>query len=55
MLWPNGLKEQITAVFLEAFPYLKIVVHEIVGSPGDAGVGPASQAPTLARWLGFCW
>ena len=38
MLWPNGLKEQITAVFLDAFPYLKIVVHEIVGSPGDAGV-----------------
>ena len=32
------LKEQITAVFLEAFPYLTIVVHEIVGSPGDAGV-----------------
>ena len=30
---PNGLKDQITSVFLSAFPDLKIVVHEIFGSP----------------------
>ena len=35
---PAGLKEVLTGVFLKAFPDLKIVIHEIFGSPGRAGV-----------------
>ena len=35
---PNGLKDQITSVYLKAFPDLQIVIHEIIGSPGRAGV-----------------
>ena len=34
---PNGLKEMLP-MFFQAFPDLKIVVHEIVGSAGRAGV-----------------
>ena len=35
---PDGLKQLITGLFLPAFPDLAIVVHEIVGSHGRAGV-----------------
>ncbi len=34
---PQGLKDLIP-VFLKAFPDMKIVIHEIVGSSGRAGV-----------------
>jgi predicted ester cyclase len=33
---PNGLKKLIP-MFLKAFPDLKIIIHEIVGSSGHAG------------------
>jgi predicted ester cyclase len=34
---PNGLK-QLMPLFFEAFPDMKIVIHEIIGSRGHAGV-----------------
>lgn len=35
---PGGLKPLITGLFLPAFPDLAVVVHEVVGSGGRAGV-----------------
>ncbi len=49
---PDGLKEQITSVFLSAFPDLKIVVHEIVGSPGRAGVRASITGTHLGEVMG---
>ena len=49
---PNGLKDQITSVFLSAFPDLKIVVHEIFGSPGRAGVRASITGTHLGEVMG---
>lgn len=49
---PNGLKDQITSVFLVAFPDLKIVVHEIVGSPNRAGVRASITGTHLGEVMG---
>ena len=49
---PNGLKGQITSVFLSAFPDLKIVVHEIFGSPGRAGVRASITGTHLGEVMG---
>ena len=49
---PDGLKEQITSVFLTAFPDLRIVVHEIVGSPGRAGVRASITGTHLGAVMG---
>ena len=49
---PDGLKEQITSVFLSAFPDLKIIVHEIVGSPGRAGVRASITGTHLGEVMG---
>ena len=49
---PEGLKEQITSVFLSAFPDLRIVVHEIFGSPGRAGVRASITGTHLGEVMG---
>ena len=49
---PEGLKRLITSVFLTAFPDLKIVVHEIVGSPGRAGVRASITGTPLGEVMG---
>ena len=49
---PEGLKDQIVSVFLKAFPDLKIVVHEIVGSPGRAGVRASITGTHLGEVMG---
>ena len=49
---PGGLKEQITSVFLKAFPDLAIVVHEIFGSPGRAGVRASITGTHLGEVMG---
>ncbi len=49
---PAGLKEVLSKVFLPAFPDLKIVVHEIVGSPGRAGVRAAITGTHLGEVMG---
>ncbi len=49
---PDGLKGLITSVFLVAFPDLKIVVHEIVGSPGRAGVRASITGTHLGDVMG---
>ena len=49
---PNGLKDQITSVFLTAFPDLKIVVHEIVGSQSRAGVRASITGTHLGEVMG---
>ncbi len=48
----DGLKDQITSVFLKAFPDMKIVVHEIVGSPGRAGVRASITGTHLGEVMG---
>lgn len=49
---PAGLKDQIASVFLKAFPDMKIVVHEIVGSPGRAGVRASIIGTHLGEVMG---
>ncbi len=49
---PDGLKDQITSIFLTAFPDLKIIVHEIVGSPGRAGVRASITGTHLGEVMG---
>ena len=49
---PEGLKDQIVAVFLKALPDLEIVVHEIVGSPGRAGVRASITGTHLEEVMG---
>lgn len=49
---PEGLKDQITSVFLKAFPDMKIVVHEIVGSPNHAGVRASITGTHLGEVMG---
>ena len=49
---PDGLKEQITSVFLKAFPDLRIVVHEIFGSHGMAGVRASITGTHLGEVMG---
>ncbi len=49
---PDGLKGLITSVFLKAFPDLTIVVHEIVGSPGRAGVRASITGTHLGDVMG---
>ena len=49
---PGGLKDQITSVFLSAFPDLQIVVHEIFGSPGRAGVRASITGTHLGEVMG---
>ena len=49
---PSGLKEQITSVFLQAFPDMQIVVHEIFGSPGRAGVRASITGTHVGEVMG---
>ena len=49
---PEGLKSLITSIFLTAFPDLKIIVHEIVGSPGRAGVRASITGTHLGEVMG---
>ena len=49
---PDGLKGLITSIYLTAFPDLKIVVHEIVGSPGRAGVRASITGTHLGEVMG---
>ncbi len=49
---PDGLKGLIRGVFLEAFPDLRIVVHEIVGSAGRAGVRASITGTHLFEMCG---
>jgi predicted ester cyclase len=48
---PEGLKDLIP-MFLAAFPDLKIVVHEIVGSAGHAGVRASIAGTHLGEIFG---
>ncbi len=48
---PDGLK-QILPVFRQAFPDIKIVVHEIVGSEGRAGVRATITGTHLGEIFG---
>ncbi len=48
---PDGLKKLIP-MFLKAFPDLKIVVHEIVGSTGRAGVRASITGTHLGEIFG---
>lgn len=49
---PDGLKKLIPG-FLKAFPDLKIVVHEIVGSAGRAGVRASITGTHLGEIFGI--
>ena len=48
---PQGLKNQFP-MFFSAFPDLKIVVHEIVGASGHAGVRASITGTHLGEILG---
>lgn len=48
---PDGLK-QLMPMFLKAFPDLKIVIHEIIGSPGHAGVRASLTGTHLGELFG---
>ena len=45
-------ENQIASVFLKAFPDMKIMVHEIVGSPGRAGVRASIIGTHLGEVMG---
>ena len=50
---PAGLKDVLMNVFVPAFPDLEIVIHEIIGSPGRAGVRASITGTHLGEVMGI--